>query len=268
MSSLSGSVIGGDKIPKGSEREVKVPETMPPTSRKRGRPKGSRNKKTLEALTATATVAPSTSAATWAAKAPGEVGIPERRGPGHPKGSGRKTTPAAAAAPSSSRRHGRLPGSKNKKTLGALGAVASNSARSRAAASPPDGLSRLRQEKPALQPPAYISAEGWSTCIIPVLARARDHLRLPSQFTDSMEGQEMAYAKLRECSGGQPKYRVEIYYDGQGVCYFHDGWLKFFIDYGVHKGWFLLLTRHDGKKDFTICLFDDTLSARTFAAWS
>jgi hypothetical protein len=29
-----------------------------------------------------------------------------------------------------------------------------------------------------------------------------------------MEGQEMAYAKLQECSGGQPKYRIEIYYDG------------------------------------------------------
>jgi hypothetical protein len=83
-----------------------------------------------------------------------------------------------------------------------------------------------------------------------------------------MEGYEMAYAKPREYSGGQPKYRVEIYYDGQGVCYFHDGWSKFFIDYGVHEGWFLLLTRHNGKKDFTVCLFDGTLSARTFAAWS
>jgi hypothetical protein len=29
-----------------------------------------------------------------------------------------------------------------------------------------------------------------------------------------MEGQEMAYAKLQECSGGQPSYRVEVYYDG------------------------------------------------------
>jgi hypothetical protein len=51
-----------------------------------------------------------------------------------------------------------------------------------------------------------------------------------------MEGQEMAYATLRECSVGQPKYRVEVYYDGQGVCYFRDGWSKFFIDYGVHEG--------------------------------
>jgi hypothetical protein len=29
-----------------------------------------------------------------------------------------------------------------------------------------------------------------------------------------MEDQEMAYARLRECSGGQPMYRVEVYYDG------------------------------------------------------
>jgi hypothetical protein len=28
-----------------------------------------------------------------------------------------------------------------------------------------------------------------------------------------MEGQEMAYATLQECSVGQPKYRVEVYYD-------------------------------------------------------
>jgi hypothetical protein len=27
-----------------------------------------------------------------------------------------------------------------------------------------------------------------------------------------MEDQEMAYAKLRECSGGQPTYRVEVCY--------------------------------------------------------
>jgi hypothetical protein len=83
-----------------------------------------------------------------------------------------------------------------------------------------------------------------------------------------MEGQEMAYATLRECSLGQPKYRVEVYYDGKGVCYFRDGLSKFFIDYGVHEGWFLLFTCCDGKWNFTVCIFDGTLSARTFVAWS
>jgi hypothetical protein len=259
MSSLSGFAADGDKVPERSEKEAQAPETVPPASRKHGRPKGSRNKKTLEALAAAATVAPSTFVATWAARAPGDVGVPEKRGPGRPKGSGRKAAPTAAATPSLPRRRGRPPCSKNKKTL---------AARSRVAASPSGGPSQLWSEKPALQPPAYISAEGWSTYIIPVLAGPQNLLHLPSKFTDSMEGQEMAYAKLRECSGGQPKYRVKIYYDGQGVCYFCDGWSKFFIDYGVHEGWFLLLTRHDGKKDFTVCLFDGTLSARTFAAWS
>jgi hypothetical protein len=160
MSSLSGSTVGGDKVPEGSEKEAKAPEMLPPASRKRGRPKGSRNKKTLEALAAAAAVAPSTSVVTRATRAPGDMDVPEKRGPGRPKGSGRKTAPAAVATPSSPRRRGRPPGSKNKKTLAALGATASTSARSRAVASPPEGPSWPRSEKPALQPPAYISAEG------------------------------------------------------------------------------------------------------------
>jgi high mobility group AT-hook protein 2 len=122
----------------------------PPASRKRGRPKGSRNKKTLAALAAAAAAAATTTAATGAALAPGGEGVLEKWGPGHPRGSGRKAAPTAAVAPSPSRRHGRPPGSKNKKTLTALGAAASNSARPRAVTSPPGGSSRLRPEKLAL----------------------------------------------------------------------------------------------------------------------
>jgi hypothetical protein len=55
---------------------------------------------------------------------------------------------------------------------------------------------------PTLQPPAYTSTEGWSTFIVPVLAGAKDRLCLPSQFMETMEGQEMAYAMLQECSVG------------------------------------------------------------------
>jgi hypothetical protein len=102
MSSLSDSAVGGDKVPERSEKEAKAPEMSPPASQKRGRPKGSRNKKTLEALMAMATAAPSTSVVPRATRAPGDAGVQEKRGPGRPKGSERKTTPAAAAAPSSS----------------------------------------------------------------------------------------------------------------------------------------------------------------------
>jgi hypothetical protein len=265
MSSPSGSTASDDKVPEGSKEEVEAPETAPSASRKRGRPKGSHNKSTLEALPAKAVAAAFTSVAPQAVGASGDMGIPEKRRLGRPKGSGKKIASVAAAAPSLSRRHGRPLGSKNRKAP-AVFRVAATPEGPRAVAPPPLGPSRPWLEKPALQPPAYISAQGWSTCIIPVLAGARDLLRLPTQFTSSMEDQEMAYAKLRECSCGQPTYRVEVYYDGQGVCYFRDGWSKFFIDYGVHEGWFILLTRQDEKEDFTICLFDGTLSARAYAA--
>jgi hypothetical protein len=106
MSSLSGSAASDDKVPEGCEEEVKVPETAPSTSRKRGRPKGSRNKSTLEALTAKAAAAASTSVAPQATGAPSDTGVLEKRRPDHPKGSGKKTASAVAAAPSSPRRRG------------------------------------------------------------------------------------------------------------------------------------------------------------------
>jgi hypothetical protein len=118
----------------------------------------------------------------------------------------------------------------------------------------------------AHQPLAYAAAEGWTTFIVSVLAGYEDRLCLPSQFMEAMEGQEMAYAILHECSAGQPKYHVEIYYDGRGKCYFRNGWPKFFAEYGVHVGWFLLFTRRDEMQDFFVCVFDGTLCARSFAA--
>jgi hypothetical protein len=247
MSSLSGSAASDDQVPEGSKEEVEAPETAPSTSRKRGRPKGSHNKSTLEALAAKAAAAASTFVTPQATGAPSGAGVLEKRRPDRPKGSGKKTASAVAAAPSSSRRRGRSPGSKNKKAS-VVFKVAATPAGPRVAASLPLGPSRPWLEKPALQPPAYLSAQGLSTCIIPALAGSRDLLRLPSQFTDSMEGQQMAYAKLWECSGVQLSYRVKVYYDSQGVCYFRDGWSKFFLDYGAHEGWFILLTRHDRKK--------------------
>jgi hypothetical protein len=168
MSSLSGSAVGDE----GSRKKTEVPEMATPAPQKRGRPKGIRNKKTLAALAAANATAATATAATGVALAPGGEGIPERWGPGRPRKRGRKDAPIAATASSPSHRRGRPPGSKNKKTLAALGAAASDSARPRAATSSPGGPSQLRPEKLALQPPAYLSAEGWSTCIVPVLAGA------------------------------------------------------------------------------------------------
>jgi hypothetical protein len=168
MSSLGNPAVGGEGVPekrgpsrpKGSRKKTEALEMSPPASRKCRCPKGSRNQKTLAALVAATAIAPTTIAVAGAALALRSEGAPKKRGPGHPRGSGRKTASTAAAAPSSPRRRRWPPGSKNKRTLAALEAAASNSARARAATSPLAGPSPLWPEKPALQPPAYISAEG------------------------------------------------------------------------------------------------------------
>jgi hypothetical protein len=141
MSSPSGSTASDDKVPEGSKEEVEAPERAPSASRKRGRPKGSRNKSTLEALTAKATAAASTSVAPQAAEASGDTGIPEKWRLGHLKGSGKKAASAADAAPSLSRHRGRPLGSKNKNAPTVF-RVDATPAGPRAVAPPPLGPSR------------------------------------------------------------------------------------------------------------------------------
>jgi hypothetical protein len=123
MSSLGGSAARGEGVPerrgpsrlKGSRKKTETPVAMPPMSQKRGCPKGSRNQKTLAALAAVAAAAPTTIAAAGASLALGGEGVPGRRGPGRPRGSGKKTAPTAAAAPSSPRRCGRPPATRIRK---------------------------------------------------------------------------------------------------------------------------------------------------------
>jgi hypothetical protein len=93
-------------------------------SRKRGRPLGSRNQKTLAAAAA---AVPAVAASVGAALAVGGVDVPRKRGPGHPKGSKKKMAMVAMVAPSPTHRRGRPSGSKNKKTLAAFVATASRS---------------------------------------------------------------------------------------------------------------------------------------------
>jgi hypothetical protein len=39
-----------------------------------------------------------------------------------------------------------------------------------------------------------------------------------------MEGNEFSQVVLREGSGGQPPYELEVFYDGEGQSYFRGGW--------------------------------------------
>jgi hypothetical protein len=84
---------------------------------------------------------------------------------------------------------------------------------------------------------------------------------------EEMEGQEIARAILQECSASQPAYNIKVYYDGEGKCYFHDGWPRVFAEYGVQEGWFLLFSHREGTREFFVRVIDGTLCARSFIAW-
>jgi hypothetical protein len=34
---------------------------------------------------------------------------------------------------------------------------------------------------------------------------------------------------------GQPSYKVEVFYDGEGKCYFHSGWLSWYFKDSSHR---------------------------------
>jgi hypothetical protein len=102
--------------------------------------------------------------------------------------------------------------------------------------------------------------------LVLVLAGGEDRIRLPSKLVEAMEGQELSCAIVQECSGSQPTYEVEVYYDGKGKCYFHGRWLRFFANYGVKEGWFLLFFRRSGMREFFVCIIDGTLYCRSFAS--
>jgi hypothetical protein len=86
MSSLGSPAIGGEGVPekrgpgrpKGSGKKTEAPEMSPHASRKHGRPKGSRNQKTLAALAAAAAAAPTTTAAAGAALALDGEGVSKK----------------------------------------------------------------------------------------------------------------------------------------------------------------------------------------------
>jgi hypothetical protein len=135
---------------------------------------------------------------------------------------------------------GRPLGSHNKKTLAALAAAAAvvSSRTAAAAIGGPSGvaadMARLLQLPPMKQPPADASVNRFVTFLVPILAGSEERLPLPFKFIEAMEGQVLA--RVEECSGSQPSYDVEVFDDGEGKCYFYDGWPKFFADYGLRVG--------------------------------
>jgi hypothetical protein len=98
MSSPEGLDAGGEGVPekrgpgrpKGSVKTAAMPATTMLASGKRGRPKGSRNQKTLAALAVVAAAAPNAAAAARVAPSLGDEGALRKRGPVARRGVGRR----------------------------------------------------------------------------------------------------------------------------------------------------------------------------------
>jgi hypothetical protein len=58
-------------------------------------------------------------------------------------------------------------------------------------------------------------------------AQCREIQRVPLKFTKFMDGRELCEVILREQSGGETPYEVEVWYDGCGEMYFSGGWSQF-----------------------------------------
>jgi hypothetical protein len=199
-------------------------------SRKRGRPLGSRNKKTLAALAAAAS-AVSAEAAPIAAAVFAE---------------------AAAAATAAAASIGAAPAAEAAgDSSGAVAGVARKSRR-------PSEKQRL----------TYTLANGYTTFLAPLRAGCEVRLPLPFRFVDTMGGNVVTHAIVEECSGGQPLYPVEIFYDGEGKSYLRDGWPKFVEDYDLKLGWSLIFTRHDGSHFFCVRIVDNSYCAPAYSAWA
>jgi hypothetical protein len=127
------------------------------------------------------------------------------------------------------------------------------------------GAARCPQLPLPKQLPAYTSVNGYLTYLVPLLAGSEERLPLPFRLIEVLEG--LTHTIMEERSSGQPSYDVELFYDGEGKCYFCGGWPKFFEDYGLRVGWSLILTRHSGSCSFGARVVDDSSCARAFIAW-
>jgi hypothetical protein len=176
------------------------------------------------------------------------IGAPvEKRGCGCPPGSKNKSKDPATVASSSApvkRRPGRPLGSKNKTKIST--AASGPSAPPRNASPPP--------------PPRIYSF----FCIAG--AQCREIQRVPLKFTKFMDGRELREAVLREHSGEETPYEVEVWYDGDGKMYFKGGWSQFAEDHDLHQGFFMIFDYHVGTSKFDVRIYECTQCQKEYEA--
>jgi hypothetical protein len=62
---------------------------------------------------------------------------------------------------------------------------------------------------------------GYITFLVTLLAGSEERLPLSFWLVEALEG--LTHAVVEECNSDQPSYDVELFYDGEGKCYFRGG---------------------------------------------
>jgi hypothetical protein len=230
--------------------------------RKRGRPLGSHNKKTLAALTATAATEPfGAGCSTTIIAAPGGTVAAAAGGAVVPAAvtfvAGLTGMPleVAAALVGAVMAFGAAP-------LGLAGLSVDSSARTAA--------KKVREPPP--HPPtkqwfSYVPKHGFTTTMVPLLAGSKERLPLPANFIGTMGKNPPTSFMIEDGSGGQPLYNVKVLHDEEGKSYLTRGWVWFFTDYGLEWGWSLILTHRAKSPILCIHVVDGSGCARAYSPW-
>jgi hypothetical protein len=72
---------------------------------------------------------------------------------------------------------------------------------------------------------------------------------------------------IEDGSGGQPLYDVEVLHDEEGKSYLTRGWERFFTDYGLERGWSLILTHRARSPILYVRVVDGSGCACAYSPW-
>jgi hypothetical protein len=103
--------------------------------------------------------------------------------------------------------------------------------------------------------------------MVPLLAGSKERLPLPASFIGTMGKNPPRSFMIEDGSGGQPLYDVEVLHDEDGKSYLTRGWERFFTDYGLERGWSLILTHRARSSILCVRVVDGSGCARAYSPW-
>jgi hypothetical protein len=136
-----------------------------------------------------------------------------------------------------------------------------------------DGSSSAAARKVRKAPPrpptkqrlSYVPVHGFATALVPLLAGSKERLPLPASFVGTMGKNLPTSFMIEDGSGGQPLYDIEVLHDEEGKSSLTGGWERFFNDYGLERGWSLLLTHRARSHILCVRVIDGSGCARAYS---